>query len=257
MPEHDSVTRDLRRSPGDRRMKAILVLVATLAFVASPYFSAGFSGFDPEAFPIPQISPPIQPAGYAFAIWGLIYLWLILHAGFGLLRRADDPAWDAGRWPLFVSLGVGSGWIAVANTDPVWATMLIWVMLLGALAALFLTPARPPARDRWLAQAPLAIYAGWLSAASWVSVGLLLAGYGLTGERAAALVVLPLAVGFTLVIQARLPRAPEYGLTVIWALAAIAQANLGTDLLLAALASLGALAIAALLMRSLRPASGA
>lgn len=246
MPEHDSVTRDLRRSPGDRRMKAILILVATLAFVASPYLGEGFSGFDPQAFPIPQVSPPVQPAGYAFAIWGLIYLWLIVHAGFGLLRRAEDPAWDAGRWPLFVSLGVGSGWITVANTDPIWATAMIWVMLGAALLAL----AQTSPRERWLLQAPLAIYAGWLTAASWVSVGLLLAGYGLTGERMAALLVLPLAVGFALIVQARFARAPEYGLAVIWALVAVSVANLGSDMLLAVLALLGALAVAGVIWRS-------
>jgi hypothetical protein len=95
-----------------------LVLVATLSFVASPYVTDGFAGFDPDLFPIPQDRPPVQPAGYAFAIWGLIYLWLIVHAGFGLFQRADDAGWDAPRWPLFVSLGLGTGWIAVANTSP-------------------------------------------------------------------------------------------------------------------------------------------
>ena len=227
-------------------MKAILVAVATVSFVLSPLLTRGFSGFDPDAFPIPQVAPPVQPAGYAFGIWGLIYLWLLLHAGFGLFLRASDAGWDAGRWPLFVSLGVGTGWIAVANTDPIWATVLIWVMLAGALVSLWFAPHR----ERWLAQAPIAIYAGWLTAASWVSIGLMLGGYGVTGEVAAAVITLPLAVGFAALVQIMLARAPEYGATVIWALVAVVVANLGDGFFLPALGILGIIVMALAMWRS-------
>ena len=40
-------------------------------------------GYDPGQFPVVIARPSIQPAGYAFAIWGLIYAWLMAHAGFG------------------------------------------------------------------------------------------------------------------------------------------------------------------------------
>ena len=119
------------------RMKAILTLSAAFMFVASPLFSGAFRGFAPEQFPIPQLDPPIVPAGYAFAIWGLIYAYLVLHAGFGLLKRDIDGTWDRVRWPLIVSLTVGASWISVAKISPLWATVLIWVMLLTALGALF------------------------------------------------------------------------------------------------------------------------
>ena len=56
-----------------RRLKSILVALAALAFAASPLLVPGFGGFDPNRFPVPQENPPVQPAGYAFAIWGLIY----------------------------------------------------------------------------------------------------------------------------------------------------------------------------------------
>jgi len=244
--EHSSDAETLSRRPGDRRMKAILVLVATLGFVVSPYLTDSFAGFDPNAFPVPQDRPPVQPAGYAFAIWGLIYLWLIVHAIFGLLRCADDAGWDSGRWPLFVSLGVGSGWIAVANTSPIWATVMIWVMLAGALVALFLAPRE----DRWLVQAPLALYAGWLTAASWVSIGLLLGGYGLTGMQTAALIAVPLAVIFAAAVQIALRGAPEYGAAVIWALVAVVIANFGSGLLLPALGVAGIAVMAVAMWRA-------
>lgn len=30
---------------------------------------------------MPQVDPPVQPAGWAFSIWSEIYLWLIVSAG--------------------------------------------------------------------------------------------------------------------------------------------------------------------------------
>jgi len=54
------------------RMKAILLFTAAIAFAISPFLVDGFNGFAPDQFPIPQIDPPAQPAGYAFSIWGLI-----------------------------------------------------------------------------------------------------------------------------------------------------------------------------------------
>ena len=58
--------------PDDRkdtaRLKAVLVLVAAMAFVLSPFLAQPFTGFDPAQLPIPVDDPPIQPEGYAFAI---------------------------------------------------------------------------------------------------------------------------------------------------------------------------------------------
>lgn len=220
------------------RMKAILVLTATLAFVTSPLFSGAFGGFAADRFPVPQNDPPVQPAGYAFSIWGLIYGWLLVHAVFGLLRRDTDAAWDAPRWPLILSLAVGASWIPVALINPVWATVLIWVMLIAALAALFGTASRP---DRWLLQAPVAIYAGWLTAASFVALGVVGAGYGvLTGSTGWAWIALLAALALAAAVQLRLRRAPEYGVTVAWALVAVAVTNWGQDWALTALACAGA-----------------
>lgn len=246
MPESDAP--ELTRQWGARRMKAVLVLAATVSFVVSPFLSTGFNGFDPAAFPVRQDDPPVQPAGYAFSIWGVIYLWLLVHAAVGVLRRADDAAWDPGRWPLFVSLAIGAAWIPVANVSPPMATLMIWAMLIGALAALRIAPRG----DRWLAQVPLALFAGWLTAASWVSVGLMLAGYGLLGGVSAALVVLPLATAFAVAVQIVLGRAPEYALAVIWALIAVFVANATSQLPVAvlAVAGIGAVGFAGWRVRS-------
>ena len=219
-------------------LKPALVLVLAIAFALSPFLTNSFNGFDPNRFPIPQVNPPIQPIGWAFAIWGLIYLVLIIHAGFGLFTHRDDPVWDRGRWPLIVSLGIGAIWIPVANISPIWATILIWAMLITVLWSLYVTKTAEP---YWVASWPVALYAGWLSAASWVSIGLILAGYGLTTEFSAAIICLAFATCFAAVNQVLL-RSWTYGAAICWAIMGIAVTNTETSSLLTGLA-IGAIVI--------------
>lgn len=236
------------RADDTRRMKAILVVMTAVTFAIVP-FMVPFDGFDPGLFPVPQDDPPVQPAGYAFGIWGPIYAWLVVSAVFGLFARAEVPAWDAPRWPLVGSLAIGAAWLPVAQTSPVLATVLIFAMLLLALVAL----SRTPSADRWLLRAPIALFAGWLTAASFVSLGLTGAGYGLlfgqTGWAVAALLGALVAAGL---VQWRLRRIPLYTLAMVWALVAVAVANRGEAWSLVALSLLGAAALAAQAVRDHR-----
>ena len=128
-----------------KHTRALLTLLFTITFLISPLFTEPFAGFRADQLPIPQTPPPIQPAGYAFAIWGVIYLWLIISAAYGLLQRADDPAWNRARPGLILSLALGTPWLWVANNSPIAATILIFGMLAGAIIAL-MTASKT---DRW------------------------------------------------------------------------------------------------------------
>ncbi|WP_179378536.1 tryptophan-rich sensory protein [Jannaschia marina] len=204
------------------KIRALLTLILTATFAASPFFVDGFAGFDPTQFPVQIEDPPVQPAGYAFSIWGVIYLWLIAMAGFGVLRRSDDANWDATRLPLIVSLGVGTSWLAVAVASLVWATVLIWVMLVSALLALLNTPEA----DLWWLRAPVGLYAGWLTAASCVSLGINLPGFGIGpfGPVGWALAALVLALVITVAVLRARPSL-LYGIAVAWALVGVVVQN--------------------------------
>ncbi len=229
-----------------------MTLLFTATFVVSPFVTSPFAGFGPDQLPIPQINPPIQPAGYAFSIWGLIYGWLVVSAGFGLWKRGDDPAWDRVRVPLIISLIAGTPWLAVANASAIWATVLIFVMAATALAAVI----RTPGKDRWLLRAPVAIYAGWLTAAAFVSLGSTAAGYGvLMGSLGWAYACIAGALIVALAVQRSVPRAPEYGATVIWALIGIIVANGTATLGVTLTAAVGIAVIGALLVTGLRSAT--
>lgn len=235
-------------TPALRPALALLTFLLAVAFALSPFLVEGFAGFDPDQFPIPQDNPPVQPAGYAFAIWSVIYGWLILGSGWGMIRASRDGQWHDMRLPLCISLAVGATWLSVAVASPVWASVLIWVMLISALAALFMAPV---ADTPWAAL-PVALYAGWLSAAACVSLGLLVAGYGWMDQETAALVFVALAIFIGCFVQAALRRAPTYGVAVIWALVAVAVANWNAVQIVAWLAAGGAVVMLVPTLNALR-----
>lgn len=218
----------------------ILVLIAAIGFALSPLLAPGFGGFDADQFPIPQVDPPVQPAGYAFAIWGLIYAWLILGAGYGLWRRKADVDWAAMRLPLLITLAVGATWLPIAQASAVWATVLIWIMWGFAIWALLRAPVGGGG-DHWLGRAPVALYAGWLTAASSVSLGLMAAGFGGMDQVIAAILALVLALGLTAGIARQRPDAPAFVAGVVWALIGVCVQNAGGGALpVLILAALGA-----------------
>jgi hypothetical protein len=230
-------------------VKPILLLAATAAFVASPFVSRNFAGYDPALFPVRIDDPAVQPAGYAFAIWSVIYVWLIVHAVFGLWKRSDDAAWDAPRWPLILSLGVGATWLEVATVAPVAATVIIWIMVGAAITALARADART---DRWLLAAPIAMYSGWLTAASAVSLGVVLSGHGILTDTSAAVAMLLLVLAIAVPVQRRVTPSPLYGATVIWALIAIIVRDLDSHPIVALIAAAGILIMLAAILLPVR-----
>lgn len=160
--------------------------------------------------------------GWAFSIWGVIYLWLILGSGVGLWRHREDPDWHAMRAPLLASLAVGFFWLPVAQRLPGLATLMILAMLgFGVLALL-----RAGRRDRGWQEGPVALYAGWLTAASGVSAAIWLGGHGWLTPVPAAIIALLAVAALALALQTRRPGAWAYPAAVIWALLGIVIANL-------------------------------
>jgi hypothetical protein len=218
------------------------LLAATIAFVIAPAVTPPFTGYDPGMFPVRIERAAIQPAGYAFSIWGVIYLWLIAHASFGLFKRFGARHFVTPALPLLGAAVLGAAWLAIAGSYPLLATLTIILMAALAIRAYLLAD---PVLDRWLLAAPLAIFAGWLTAASAVSTGVILAGYGILSNLNAALVMLGIAIVVALTITSRRPGMPVYGATVVWAAIGIVVANWGAEPVVAYAAIAGAAIVAA------------
>jgi hypothetical protein len=233
-------------------MKRIIqpaLLLATLAFAVAPAFTPSFRGYDPGTFPVQIENPSVQPAGYAFAIWGLIYLWLIAHAAFGLMKRRGDPAFVKPAVPLTLSVVLGTVWLAIAVASPIPAAVAIIAMAAFAIYAYVIAD---PAQDRWLLSAPLAIYAGWLTAASAVSTGVILAGYGILPDTGAALMMLGLVLIIGIAMQIKRPNLPIYGATIVWAIIGIVVKSWGVNPTVGYAAIVGAVVMALVTLAQLR-----
>lgn len=223
-----------------------LVLAAATLFALSSVVTP-FAGYNPDAFPIPQQTPVAQPAGYAFSIWGLIYLWLIASALFGLMARRMDTAWERPNRYLLVSLVFGVPWLWIASQSPVAATVVVWIMQATAVLALIHTPLT----DRWWLRGPVALYAGWLTAAGSVSVAVVGAGYGLlVSAEVWAICAILFAGGITLAMLRNVEQIPEFGAAGVWALAAIAAKQAYGTPSIAVIAGVAATAVALLLVSS-------
>ena len=100
-----------RRRIGRRRLltAAAIVLVLAVAFALSPLASDGFNGFTREQFPVVNAFWPVQPVGWAFSIWGVIYLWLIAGCVVGVWRARHAPDWAAMRPALCCWRSIRSG----------------------------------------------------------------------------------------------------------------------------------------------------
>ncbi|AUH66890.1 tryptophan-rich sensory protein [Paracoccus zhejiangensis] len=219
-----------------------LTLLFAILFALSPLASDSFNGFTPEQFPVVQERWPVQPAGWAFSIWGLIYLWLIAGSAWGLWKASDNPDWQAMRMPLLISLFVGTFWIAAANASPTLATVMIIVMAVAAIISFLHAGHGQP----FWQVGPVGLYAGWLTAATGVAIAVLLSGYGImsAGPAAILLILAVLAVAFW--VQSRRPTMFTYSIAVCWALIGIVAVNWCAEYRhVALLAALGIAALAA------------
>jgi len=201
------------------RTARIVVLLLALAFAVSPFLSNGFGGFYRESFPVQVDRWPAQPAGWAFSIWGVIYMALILAAAWAVWRPQAMPGWGRSAWPLGISLLIGAFWVETAMRSPPLATVMILIMAPMAIWAMF------RAGPGWREWAPIGLYAGWLTAASGVALSAVATGYGIMPARIAAIALIMCVLIAVVWVASARPRAWTYRAGVIWALFGVIVAN--------------------------------
>ncbi|KPQ36229.1 MAG: TspO-related protein [Phormidesmis priestleyi Ana] len=115
----------------------------------------------------------ITPAGYAFAIWGLIYLALIAYSLYQALpANRHNAAIAKVSWGLVGACVLQIAWIYVFLTFQFWGSVVLMAGILGCLIFSYLATRtlRPTRQIRWLVQAPISVYFGWITVAAVVNV---------------------------------------------------------------------------------------
>lgn len=178
----------------------------------------------------------VTPAGWAFAIWGIIFSSEAVYAVVQLLPafRGSAEVQQAGPW-FIVACCFQAGWNVAFGSE---ALILSQVLMLLILASLWRMNVRlldvataspaPPSWSRYLlCYLPFTVHFGWLTAASLVSTNLTLVAFAPHSHVALLTVaVISLTVlflpGIVNPATAREGSDPGYALTTAWALAGVA-----------------------------------
>lgn len=172
------------------------------------------------------------PAGYAFAIWGLIFLMLIGYSVFQVYRAFFSKKESAfiiqtGWWFAIVNV-LNSAWVVAFTYGYIGLSVLI---MLGILSSLLIIIKRTN-MERWDAPIttivfvwwPICIYSGWIAVATIANFSAFFASINWTGSELNqivwTMVMITVAV-LVNVLMVWLRNMREFAAVAIWALVAI------------------------------------
>jgi len=217
----------VRPTPAQKTRRLIVLGATLFAIVAGQLQQLGGLGQTPAEFSADS-DATLRVVGWAFAIWGPIYLGLIAYAIRQVLPQTGESEMiNRFGWPSILSLlGIG-GWIIAAAIDAEIATI---VLIFGALSVLIIPLLANTRlirslprwdRDRWLVAWPLGALAGWLTIASPVNLLTVATGNGdlpaVLAPTVWALLAVAAVVAFALFVTWA-TRLLAYPLPVAWGL---------------------------------------
>lgn len=219
-------------------MRAILKWVTLAAVVLGlfvPYLVASaFGGFSTGEISAQFFDAVlIIPAGYAFAIWGPIYLGFVAFAVFQALPAQQNNPRIVRTRPWFIASVLLNGvWLAVFEALWFTASLVVIVAMLVTALVMHRTLAIGSGISRgWLERLitlPFSLYAAWLSAATILNASGVLAingwqGWGIS-DVTWALLMLIIAAVLALVIRFAW-HDPIYAGVFVWTFVAIVVAQ--------------------------------
>jgi len=161
-----------RPTPRQQTRRLVVLAAAVFAVVVPIVQNLGGFGLTQAEFAADG-NQTLQVAGYAFSIWGLLYLGLLIYAGRQALPQTGESVLiNRMGWPSAVAMfGIGMWIIAAALNLKAASVIIIFASLLALLVPLLATAQTIRTtgaldRDRWFLIWPLAALAGWLTVAA-------------------------------------------------------------------------------------------
>lgn len=198
---------------------------------------------------------PVTPAGYAFSIWGLVYLACLALAVYQLLpAQRDRTVHRRTGWWLVAAFAAATVWVPVFATRTLWlAQVVIMVLLLALTVAVRRSVHSGPAADRreqFAFRLPVTLYLGWVTLATVAGFGTTFRSLGMRergiGVTLVSLLLLVAATAFAVVVVGRFTALAAFTFTAGWALVAIVVATSSVGVRVAAVLAL--MVIAAVLV---------
>jgi hypothetical protein len=229
---------------GTDRIRSILVLAATIGVIVFNWLAAtGRLGSDTAAISA-KYPTLVTPAGYAFSIWSLIYLGLIAFSIYQILP-ANLPRFRSIRSLYIANCALNCAWLYFWHRDQIALCFVIMVALWATLAVIcYQLRDTELLRETWIAKAPFGLYFGWVTAAMFVNLAIMLKFQNIAlstlAETALAVVLILVAAACAVLVRVKLTNY-IYPLAVAWALTAIAVKQSGHTAIVTA-AALGVIA---------------
>jgi len=174
----------------------------------------------------------IQPAGWAFSIWGLIYTLSFIYAVYQVVPRNDNTLLRKTRVPALVGFLGSIAWLYFAgmSSDLVWLTIPILFMMAIAFTRVVTAGDGDDAKQTLLSKKILLPYAAWTGIASWLNIQAIVNERGVIVSEQINLVsnylLFACIAVFTLVYFKKSGYSAWYGGVMVWASIGVVYANL-------------------------------
>ncbi len=171
------------------------------------------------------------PAGYVFAIWGIIYLGLIAYGVYQALpAQSGNPRLQATGWWVVLGGLANCAWIFLWHYEQFVGTLGAMLILLATLIAVYLRlgigQTKASTAETWAVRIPFSIYLGWITVATIANVtdvldSLKWNAFGIAPEFWFLIVLVAVLVISTL--MSLYHRDVAFVLVILWALAGIGE----------------------------------
>lgn len=222
------------------KIQQVLVIVATIGMIIFNYLAAtGILGGIETGAVSDKYPTRVTPAGYAFAIWSLIYLGMIAFSIYQALP-SNAERFRGLRRIYILSCVANCAWLYFWHREMITVCLAVILILLGTLAFINTKLQNTETyAEFWLAKAPFGLYFGWVTAATILNatIALVYLNVQVSNSTAAILgvVLILIAAALGVIIRWRLGNY-FYPLALAWALTAIAVKQSGQTLIVASAA---------------------
>ena len=179
----------------------------------------------------------ITPAGYVFAIWGIIYVLLGVFVIFQALPSQKEKEYTKKiGWLFVLSSIINIAWLFLWQYKFLSLSVVLMFLLLSTLILIYLRigigKSQVPFHEKLAVHMPFSVYLGWITIASIANVSVTLVslnwnGFGISQEIWASFIIIVALVITLLMLATR--RDIAYGLVIVWALIGIAVKQSGNQ----------------------------
>ncbi|MFO7720730.1 MAG: tryptophan-rich sensory protein [Gillisia sp.] len=193
------------------------------------------------------------PAGYAFAIWGLIFLSLLAYASFQIYKAFSDKDADfiskTGPWFIIANVA-NAAWVVVWLLEYTGISVILMFVILFSLLRIVLNTNM----ERWDAPLkiiaftwwPICLYAGWITVATIANVSAYLSKIEWDGwifNETQWTIIMILIAGIINILMIYKRNMREFAAVAVWALFAIYVRHQDGNLAIAYTALAGAIIV--------------